>query len=383
MNCLCFGGGQSKSSNQQTIDEVVSGKCNVKFYTFKQLRFATQNFSPAKKIGEGGFGSVYKGRLLDGNEVAVKVLSAESRQGLPEFLTELGTIANVEHPNLVKLYGFCVEGNNRILVYGYLENNSLAHTLLGGNSNIKFSWETRKGIAIGVAKGLAYLHEELRPHIIHRDIKASNILLDKELNARISDFGLAKLIAPSMTHVSTRVAGTLGYLAPEYAVHGHLNRKADIYSYGVLLLEIITGCRSRDRCQPDEEQYLLQRAWNSYENGEPSELIHLVSESLRKDINVEEACKFFKVALLCTQGIPKFRPSMSTVIQMLQGDVDITEVEVSKPGLLSEMMNSRSKEGKKGNPFFSPRTGSSDTPSNSEPSSTYPSLTITTISQRS
>ncbi|KAL0306154.1 UNVERIFIED_CONTAM: Cold-responsive protein kinase [Sesamum radiatum] len=164
------------------------------------------------------------------------------RQGVREFLTEIQVISDIEHENLVKLYGCCVEGNHRILVYNYLENNSLARTLLGGSQNgIYFNWPTRVKICIGVARGLAYLHKEVRPHIIHRDIKASNILLDKDLTPKISDFGLAKLIPPNVTHVSTRVAGTVGYLAPEYAITGQVTRRADIYSFGVLLIEIVSG----------------------------------------------------------------------------------------------------------------------------------------------
>ncbi|KAL8129796.1 hypothetical protein V2J09_018951 [Rumex salicifolius] len=369
MDCLCFRRGQSKTLTQQIVDE---GAYNVKFYTFKQLRDATQNFSRANKIGEGGFGSVFKGRLSDGKEIAVKVLSAESRQGLPEFLTELRIIADIEHENLVKLHGCCADEDHQILVYGYLPNNSLDHTLLlggSGNRSIRFTWETRKRIAIGVAKGLAYLHEELNPHIIHRDIKASNILLDKDLNAKISDFGLAKLIGPNMTHVSTRVAGTLGYLAPEYAIHGHLNRKADIYSYGVLLLEIISGCRGRERWRDHGEQHLLSR------------LVNVVDESLRVDLNAEEAIRFFKVAFLCTQGMPKDRPSMSTVVQMLQGDTDVTKLDVSKPGLLLERANMHSK----GNPIARNNIENSPSCSTSDNESkfTYPTLTFTSISERS
>ncbi|KAG2679745.1 hypothetical protein I3760_11G065000 [Carya illinoinensis] len=244
------------------VDDDVSGIHNVKLYPYKELRAATADFSQTNKIGEGGFGSVYKGRLKDGKIAAIKVLSAESKQGVKEFLTEINVISEIEHENLVKLYGCCVEENHRILVYNYLENNSLAQTLIvsgGSQSNMYFKWRTRTKICIGIARGLAFLHEEVRPHIIHRDIKASNILLDKDLTPKISDFGLAKLIPPNMTHVSTRVAGTIGYLAPEYAIKGQLTRKADIYSFGVLLLEIVSGrCNTNTRL-PFEEQYLLER----------------------------------------------------------------------------------------------------------------------------
>ncbi|KAL8144093.1 hypothetical protein V2J09_017125 [Rumex salicifolius] len=393
MSCFCFRSvGNDSSPANQTIDEVFSGASGVKFYTYKELRVATQSFSLKMKVGEGGFGSVYKGRLSNGIEVAVKVLSAESRQGLHEFLTELIMVSNLEHDNLVKLYGCCIEENNRILVYGYLENNSLTNNLLGDNKNgIEFSWEVRKRIAIGVAKGLAYLHEGLRPHIIHRDIKASNILLDKDLNAKISDFGLAKLIAPSMTHISTKVAGTFGYLAPEYAMHGRLNRKADIYSFGVLLLEIVFGCRSRDRTRPPGEQYLIERAWKVYEAGSHHELASLVNEQLREDFDTQEAWKYLKAALLCAQETPKLRPSMSSVVKILQGKVNVDLTDVLKPGMLVDSTTTskvakdpKGKRGDIGNSSFSFDPERADDKSYSGSSlSTYPSLTITRISERS
>ncbi|KAL5803324.1 hypothetical protein ACOSQ4_031629 [Xanthoceras sorbifolium] len=324
-------------SSTKTSFEVIEGIHDVKLYTYKELRIATDDFSPTHKIGEGGFGSVYKGRLKGGKIAAIKVLSAESRQGVQEFLTEINVISEIKHENLVKLYGCCVEGDHRILVYNYLENNSLAQTLLGGaHSNIQFSWRTRSRICIGIARGLAFLHEEIRPHIIHRDIKASNILLDKDLMPKISDFGLAKLIPPNMTHVSTRVAGTIGYLAPEYAIRGQLTRKADIYSFGVLLVEIVSGrCNTNTRL-PIEEQYILERTWELYER---RELVGLVDTSLNGDFDAEEACRFLKIGLLCTQDTPKLRPPMSTVVKMLTGEKDIDNYTITKPGLISDFMD--------------------------------------------
>ncbi|KAK6154519.1 hypothetical protein DH2020_008767 [Rehmannia glutinosa] len=261
---------------------------------------------------------------------AIKVLSSESRQGVREFLTEIQVISDVKHENLVKLYGCCVEGDQRILVYNYLENNSLADTLIGGrHSSIHFSWQTRTKICIGVARGLAYLHEEVRPHIIHRDIKASNILLDEYLNPKISDFGLAKLIAPNVTHVE-------GYLAPEYAIRGQLTRRADIYSFGVLLIEIVSGrCNTNTRL-PIDEQYILERTWKLYER---NELVALVDTSLNGDFDAEQACRFLKIGLICTQDSPKLRPSMSTVVRMLTGEKDVDGNTITKPGLISDFMD--------------------------------------------
>ncbi|KAG0485349.1 hypothetical protein HPP92_009428 [Vanilla planifolia] len=196
------------------------------------LKLLLEISGEAIKLAREAFGSVYKGTLKDGTNVAVKVLSSSSNQGAKEFLSEITAISDIVHENLVKLHGVCIEGNRRMLVYNYLENNSLAQTLLGtNNSNIQFNWRTRYKICIGIARGLAFLHEEIVPHIVHRDIKASNILLDKDLTPKISDFGLAKLLPPNATHVSTRVAGTIGYLAPEYALRGQVNRKSDVYSF--------------------------------------------------------------------------------------------------------------------------------------------------------
>ncbi|XWS27518.1 hypothetical protein CRYUN_Cryun26dG0121800 [Craigia yunnanensis] len=337
------------SSNNKSfeVDEEFNIQ-NVKLYTYKELRIATEDFSPANKIGEGGFGSVYKGRLKNGTIAAIKVLSAESRQGVREFVTEITVISEIEHENLVKFYGCCIEDNHRILVYNYLENNSLAQTLLGsGCSSIQFNWKTRSKICIGIARGLTFLHEEVRPYIVHRDIKASNILLDRDLTPKISDFGLAKLIPANMTHVSTRVAGTIGYLAPEYAIRGQLTRKADIYSFGVLLIEIVGGRCNTNTQLPVGEQYLLERTWDLYER---RELVGLVDTLLNGDFDAEEACRFLKVGLLCTQDTPKLRPSMSSVVKMLTGQKDVDRRMITKPGLISDFMDLKVQSSEKTKP---------------------------------
>ncbi|KAK1284275.1 putative LRR receptor-like serine/threonine-protein kinase [Acorus calamus] len=384
-NCL-FTRGESSPSGTVETEEGFSGVLNVRTYAYKELKHATDDFSEHNKIGEGGFGSVYKGRLKDGTIVAIKVLAAESRQGVREFLTEINVISDIEHENLVKLYGCCVEGHHRILVYNYLENNSLAQTLLdGGRSGLQFDWRTRSNIGIGVARGLAFLHEEVQPHILHRDIKASNILLDRNLNPKISDFGLAKLLPPNMTHVSTRVAGTIGYLAPEYAIRGQLTRKADIYSFGVLLLEIVSGrCNTNTRL-PIEEQYLLERTWSLHER---NELVLLVDTSLNGEFDAEEACRFLKIGLLCTQDSPKLRPSMSTVMRYLTGEKSI-ELKITKPGLISDLMDLKvrsQKKAKKSNTTISTMNTASALNSSSASSAnntTYGSLTFTDIHDRS
>ncbi|KAL3851060.1 hypothetical protein ACJIZ3_012942 [Penstemon smallii] len=374
MSCLTFlcGSKSGAATRHSEFGDELSGVHNVTFYSYKELRIATNDFSPANKVGEGGFGSVYKGKLRDGQMAAIKVLSAESRQGVREFVTEIKVISDIEHENLVKLYGCCVENDHRILVYNYLENNSLAQTLLdGGRNTIQFSWKTRVKIGIGVARGLAYLHEEVRPHIVHRDIKASNILLDKDLTPKISDFGLAKLIPPNMTHVSTRVAGTIGYLAPEYAIRGQLTRKADIYSFGVLLIEIVSGrCNTNTRL-PFDEQYILERTWKLYER---KELVALVDTSLDGDFDAEQACRFLKIGLLCTQDSPKLRPSMSAVVRMLAGEREVDENTITKPGLISDFMDLKIKSTPKAKPDTNQNTFSNY---NSSGSDTLDNTTLT------
>ncbi|CAN6713312.1 unnamed protein product [Malus baccata var. baccata] len=323
--------GKSGSEYGQKHVKELSAIPDVNIYTYKELRNATEDFGPANKIGEGGFASVYKGRLKDGTIAAVKVLSAESAAGLMEFLNEIQVISKIIHKNLVRLYGCCCEGNRRILVYEYLENNSLAQTLFGEvHSHVQFSWQTRREICIGVACGLAFLHECISPHIIHRDIKASNILLDKDLVPKISDFGLAKLFSPNLMHARTHMAGAIGYIAPEYAIRGQLTRKADVYSFGVLLLEIVSG-----RCNTNPQldgQYLLERTWQLYEQ---RALVGLVDTSMRDDCDTEEACRFLQIGLICTHDTPKLRPHMTTVIKMLTGEVDVNDCNlqpVAKPG---------------------------------------------------
>lgn len=319
------------------IDEEMGDGCvnDVKMFAYKEMQKATDNFSVHNKIGQGGFGSVYRGKLKDGTLVAIKLLSAESKQGLREFLTEIILISSVTHDNLVRLHGCCVESSQRILVYGYVEYGSLDQTLLARKqSDIRFDWNTRSRICVGVARGLAYLHEELRPRIIHRDIKASNILLSKDLTPKISDFGLAKLFPDHLTHITTRVTGTLGYLAPEYAVRGQLTRKADVYSFGILLFEIVCGRSHTNKQLPSGNQHILEMAWKMYEERQLDQLVDISLENNGSN----EALKFLKIALLCTQGAPKLRPSMSEVVKLLTDKRNVDEKTITKPGLQSEMM---------------------------------------------
>lgn len=323
-----------KHAVQQVTDMPTYG--NVKIYSSKELKKATRNFCSANKLGQGSFGCVYLGKLQNGQKVAIKVLSSESKQGTKEFLNELSVISNITHPNLVKLYGCCVDGGQKMLVYNYLENNSIAKTLFGNSrSSIRFDWRTRVKICIGVADGLSYLHEEVRPPIVHRDIKASNVLLDKDLNPMISDFGLAKLFPGNMTHISTRVAGTLGYLAPEYAIRGQLTKKADVYSFGVLLLEIVSGRWHTDPRLPLQDQFLLETAWTLYESGD---LESIIDKTLKDGFSTEEAHQFLRIGLLCTQDTAKIRPSMSMVAKMLKGECTVSD-KIMRPGLITDVMD--------------------------------------------
>ncbi|KAK1581945.1 hypothetical protein Q3G72_010431 [Acer saccharum] len=311
----CFGGKDLENKELRALD------LQTGYFTLRQIKDATNNFDPANKIGEGGFGPVYKGTLSDGAVIAVKQLSSRSKQGNREFVNEIGMISALQHPNLVKLYGCCIEGNQLLLVYEYLENNSLARALFGKEEEkLNLDWKTRKKICIQIARGLAYLHEESRLKIVHRDIKASNVLLDMDLNAKISDFGLAKLDEEENTHISTRIAGTIGYMAPEYAMRGYLTDKADVYSFGVVALEIVSG-KSNTNYRPKEEfVYLLDWAYVLQEQGN---LLKLVDPILGSNISKEEALGMLNIALLCTNPSPTLRPSMSVVVSMLEGKVPV------------------------------------------------------------
>ncbi|MFS7984187.1 putative protein kinase RLK-Pelle-DLSV family [Helianthus anomalus] len=292
---------------------------NIGSFTLRQIKTATNNFDVANKIGEGGFGSVYKGVLPSGTLIAVKQLSSKSKQGNREFLNELGMISALQHPHLVKLYGCCIEGNQLLLAYEYLENNSLARALFGPKEwQLELDWPTRYRICIGIARGLAFLHEESRLKIVHRDIKATNVLLDKDLNAKISDFGLARLNEEDKTHISTRVAGTYGYMAPEYAMRGYLTDKADVYSYGIVLLEIVSGMANVADRENENQFVLLERAFALKAAGN---LMDLVDPKLGSEYDIQEMMVVINLALVCTAITPTDRPTMSSVVSMLEGRI--------------------------------------------------------------
>ncbi|CAH2034368.1 unnamed protein product [Thlaspi arvense] len=292
-------------------------------FTWKQLQAATNNFDEANKLGEGGFGSVFKGELPDGTIIAVKQLSAKSCQGNREFVNEIGMISGLNHPNLVKLHGCCVEKNELLLVYEYMENNSLALALSSGKSSPILDWPGRQKICVGIARGLEFLHEGSAIRMVHRDIKTTNVLLDADLNAKISDFGLARLHEEEHTHISTKVAGTIGYMAPEYALWGHLSEKADVYSFGVVAMEIVSGRSNTKQKGGADHVSLINWALTKQQKGDIMEIIDPILEG---DFNSTEAVRMIKVALICTNSSPSLRPTMSEVVKMLEGEIEITQV---------------------------------------------------------
>uniref|UniRef100_A0A803LEF7 non-specific serine/threonine protein kinase n=1 Tax=Chenopodium quinoa TaxID=63459 RepID=A0A803LEF7_CHEQI len=315
----------------------------IGLFTYKQIKAACNNFNIANKLGEGGFGSVYKGTLLDGTHIAVKQLSAKSSQGNREFVNEIGMISSMCHPNLVRLYGCCVDTSQLFLVYEYLVNKDLGHALFGpGDGRLKLDWPIRKRICIGIAKGLAFLHEESRIKIVHRDIKATNVLLDCNLNPKISDFGLARLNEEEVTHISTRIAGTIGYMAPEYALWGYLTPKADVFSFGVVVLEVVAG-RSNMKFEPSEDHFCLLD-W-AYVLKQKGELMELMDPALGTDYNKEEASFMIQIALLCTNPSPALRPTMSEALNMLEGNTAVQELILEPNNLYShEWMYQASKK---------------------------------------
>ncbi|WOH05049.1 hypothetical protein DCAR_0624461 [Daucus carota subsp. sativus] len=297
---------------------------------FLQIANATGNFS--SKLGKGGFGTVYKGILEGGQEVAVKRLSKDSRQGVDEFMNEVSCIAKLQHRNLVRLLGCCIEKDERMLIYEYMPNKCLDSIIFDTEKCTSVDWQTRYNIINGTARGLLYLHRDSRLRIIHRDLKASNILLDHEMNPKISDFGLARICGGSETQASTtRIVGTYGYMPPEYAIDGLFSTKSDVYSFGVLLLEIISGNKIRGFRHPDHNLNLIGHAWKSYNEDKLSEA---TDKLILNSSNEDEVFRVIKIGLLCVQEYPEDRPNMSSVVLMLSSKIALSTPK--KPGFYSE-----------------------------------------------
>ncbi|CAL5393097.1 unnamed protein product [Camellia sinensis] len=293
---------------------------------------STNNFSINNKLGEGGFGPVYKGMLEGGLEIAVKLLSKNSQQGVDEFKNEVICIAKLQHRNLVKLLGYCVQGEERLLIYEYMANNSLDSFIFDQSKKMLLDWPKRFHIINGIARGLLYLHQDSRFRIIHRDLKASNILLDHEMNPKISDFGLARIFGGNETVANTkRVVGTLGYMSPEYAIEGRFSVKSDIFSFGVMVLEVVSGKRNWGFCDPNHHLNLLGHAWKLYKAGKTTELI---DASMQNSCNLPEVLCSIHVGLLCVQHRPEDRPNMASVVLMLGREGALTHPR--QPGFFPE-----------------------------------------------
>ncbi|PHT29960.1 G-type lectin S-receptor-like serine/threonine-protein kinase [Capsicum baccatum] len=294
---------------------------DLPLYNFDMLANATDNFHQSSKLGQGGFGPVYKGKLPEGQEIAVKRLSQSSGQGLEEFMNEVVVISKLQHRNLVRLLGCCIERGEKMLVYEFMPNRSLDAYLFGCSFEEYFlDWSKRAIIIEGIGRGLLYLHRDSRLRIIHRDLKASNILLDEYLNPKISDFGMARIFAANQDQANTnRVVGTYGYMAPEYAMKGRFSEKTDVYSFGVLLLEIISGRRNTSFDQDDCALSLLAYAWKLWNENKIFELVDpkIIKLQLEKEIH-----RCVHVGLLCVQEYAEDRPNVSIVLSMLSREID-------------------------------------------------------------
>lgn len=313
----------SRKDGQDGEDLEKLAQQEQKHFPFEVLVAATKDFHPTHKLGEGGFGPVFKGKLGDGREIAVKKLSHTSNQGKKEFKNEAQLLARVQHRNVVNLLGYCVHGIEKLLVYEYVSNESLDKLLFKSNKRAELDWNRRFDIIRGIARGLLYLHEDSHNCIIHRDIKASNVLLDDKWVPKIADFGMARLFPEDQTHVNTRVAGTNGYMAPEYVMQGQLSVKADVFSFGVVVLELISGQKNSAFCLNGEEHSLLDCAYKLYKRNRSLEL---VDPALASSANTDQVAMCIQLGLLCTQGDPQLRPTMGRVVVMLS----------KKPGSLEE-----------------------------------------------
>ncbi|KAI3710406.1 hypothetical protein L2E82_40186 [Cichorium intybus] len=298
-----------------------AGSVELEMSTVGSLQFdlatieaATNSFSNGNKIGQGGFGPVYKGVLANGMEFAVKRLSKSSGQGSKEFINEVILMAKLQHRNLVRLLGFCLDADEKLLIYEYVSNKSLDYFLFDPDRLGQLDWQKRYKIIVGITRGMLYLHEDSRLRIIHRDLKVSNILLDFDMNPKISDFGLARIVGVDQTEANTnRIVGTYGYMSPEYAVHGHFSVKSDVFAFGVIVLEIITGKKNTRFYNPDDREDLPHFAWKSWIEGRAMELIdQTIIELCSKD----EVMRCINIALLCVQEDVDARPSMAYVLNI-------------------------------------------------------------------
>ncbi|XP_020213059.1 receptor-like serine/threonine-protein kinase ALE2 [Cajanus cajan] len=307
----------ASSTSVSLMSTMATSILSAKTFSLSELEKATDKFNSKRVLGEGGFGRVYSGTLEDGAEVAVKLLTRDNQNGDREFIAEVEMLSRLHHRNLVKLIGICIEGRRRCLVYELVRNGSV-ESHLHGDDKIKgmLDWEARMKIALGAARGLAYLHEDSNPRVIHRDFKASNVLLEDDFTPKVSDFGLAREATEGSNHISTRVMGTFGYVAPEYAMTGHLLVKSDVYSYGVVLLELLTGRKPVDMSQPQGQENLVTWARPLLTSREGLE--QLVDPSLAGSYNFDDMAKVAAIASMCVHPEVTQRPFMGEVVQALK-----------------------------------------------------------------
>ncbi|KAK6805803.1 hypothetical protein RDI58_003588 [Solanum bulbocastanum] len=317
-------GSNESSTSRSDTSSAISGSTestNIgwgRWYSLKELEMATKGFRAENVIGEGGYGVVFRGVLQDGSVVAVKKLLNNKGQAEKEFRVEVEAIGKVRHKNLAGLLGYCSEGVHRILVYEYIDNGNLEQWLHGDVGSVSpLTWEIRLRIAIGTARGLAYLHEGLEPKVVHRDVKSSNILLDRKWNPKVSDFGLAKLLGPEKSYVTTRVMGTFGYVSPDYASTGMLNEGSDVYSFGVMLMEIITGRSPVDYSRPPGEMNLVDWFKGMVSNRRGEELVDPLIEVHPPPRSLK---RVLLVCLRCIDMDANKRPKMGQIVHMLEAD---------------------------------------------------------------
>ncbi|CAL4903522.1 unnamed protein product [Urochloa decumbens] len=340
---ICFWRWKRRSSAQSfrpysTSSDDIQG-ADMLLLDLSTLRVATEDFADSKMLGKGGFGMVYKGVLPDGQEIAVKRLSQGSRQGIGELKSELVLVAKLHHKNLVRLIGVCLQEHEKILVYEYMPNRSLDTILFDSERSKELDWEKRFKIVSGIARGLQYLHEDSQLKIVHRDLKANNILLDFDYGPKISDFGLAKIFGGDQSkYVTRRVAGTYGYMAPEYAMRGQYSIKSDVFSFGVLVLEIVTGRRNGGVYNSEHDVDLLNLVWEHWTRGN---VVELIDPSLSDHPPIEQVLKCLHIGLLCVQRIPAARPMMSWVNVMLSSST-VRLPSLSRPALCIQEVTSAS-----------------------------------------